>query len=234
MDQKYVLIAGGTGGLGKAVTKAALTAGAKVVTLPYHQESSTAALKAELSPEELSRLHFVPADLSDEAAVARLIDQMGQVDVSIQLVGGFDMGRTDEYSFAAWKKMFALNLDTTFLLCKYSLKRMRQTGYGRIVTVGSRGAIAPAGQLAAYSAAKAGVVALTQAIAEETKDRDLDITANCVLPSIIDTPKNREAMGTEGAWAWVSPESLAGAIAFLASEAARDIRGAAIPVFGRA
>jgi NAD(P)-dependent dehydrogenase (short-subunit alcohol dehydrogenase family) len=90
--------------------------------------------------------------------------------------------------------------------------------------------VSPTGQLAAYCAAKAGVVALTKAIADETKGTN--ITANTVLPSIIDTPTNRQAMGNEQAEQWVKPESLAEVICFLASEVAKDIRGAAIPVYG--
>jgi NAD(P)-dependent dehydrogenase (short-subunit alcohol dehydrogenase family) len=140
------------------------------------------------------------------------------------------MGRTDEFSFQNWQDSFALNLDTTFLVCKHCLRVMRRHGYGRIVTVGSRGALQPGAQLAAYCASKAGVVALTQAIAQETKD--LDITANVVLPSVIDTPSNREAMGEEQASQWVKAESLAEVICFLVSEAARDVRGAVVPVYG--
>ncbi len=111
---------------------------------------------------------------------------------------------------------------------------MKQTGYGRIVSVASRGAMQPAGQLAAYGAAKAGVCNLMGAIAEETKERYLDITANTVLPSVIDTPSNREAMGNDDVWSWVNPESLGKVICFLASEDAKDIRGANIPVYGKA
>jgi NAD(P)-dependent dehydrogenase (short-subunit alcohol dehydrogenase family) len=140
------------------------------------------------------------------------------------------MGKTHEYSYAQWKKDFDLNLNTTFLVCKHSLKKMLEHGYGRIVTVGSRGAVQPGGQLAAYCASKAGVVALTKAIADETKGTN--ITANSVLPSVIDTPANRQAMGSEEADQWVKPESLAQVICFLASEAAKDMRGAAIPVYG--
>jgi NAD(P)-dependent dehydrogenase (short-subunit alcohol dehydrogenase family) len=109
---------------------------------------------------------------------------------------------------------------------------MLQQDYGRIVTVGSRGAVQPAGQLAVYCAAKAGVVALTKAIADETKGTG--VTANVVLPSVIDTPGNREAMGTDQADQWVTPESLGQVIAFLASDAAKDMRGAAVPVYGQA
>jgi NAD(P)-dependent dehydrogenase (short-subunit alcohol dehydrogenase family) len=140
------------------------------------------------------------------------------------------MGKTHEYSLAQWQQDFDLNLTTTFLVCKHSLRKMLEHGYGRIVTVGSRGAVQPGGQLAAYCASKAGVVALTQAIADETKGTH--ITANVVLPSVIDTPANRAAMGTANADQWVKPESLAQVICFLASEAARDVRGAAVPVYG--
>ncbi|PMB09266.1 3-oxoacyl-ACP reductase, partial [Fischerella thermalis CCMEE 5328] len=179
---------------------------------------------------EIARIKFVCANLAEEASVENIINQMQRVDVLIHLVGGFAMGKTHEYSLENWKKDFDLNLTTTFLVCKHSLRRMLENRYGRIVTVGSRGAVEPSGQLAAYCASKAGVVALTKAIADETKGTN--ITANVVLPSVIDTPSNREAMGVENADKWVKAESLAQVICFLASEAAKDIRGAAVPVYG--
>ncbi len=231
MKGKQILLTGGTGGLGLGVTPTVLARGAQV-TIPYHSERGIERLKEKLTPAEFERIRFVKADLNQEAVVERLVSDLGRVDVLIHLVGGFSMGRTDQFSFEDWKKSFDLNLNTTFLVCKHSLKVMRQRGYGRIVTVGSRGAVQPAAQLAAYSAAKAGVVALTKAIAEENKDRD--ITANVVLLSVIDTAANREAMGSEQADTWVKPESLAEVICFLASEAARDVSGAAIPVYGKA
>ena len=230
MKGKQVLITGGTGGLGLGVTPAVLARGGQV-TIPYHNESGVKRLKDKLSATEFSSIRFVRADLKQEAVVEQLVNDLGRVDVLIHLVGGFSMGKTEEFSFTDWKKSFDLNLNTTFLACKHCLRKMRQHGYGRIVTVGSRGALQPAAQLAAYSAAKAGVVALTQAIAAETKD--VDITANTVLPSVIDTPTNREAMGSEQADTWVKPESLAEVICFLASEAAQDISGAAVPVYGK-
>lgn len=165
-----------------------------------------------------------------ESAVEKLINDLGRVDILIHLVGGFSMGRTHELSFQDWQESFNLNLHTTFLVCKHSLRIMRQRGYGRIVT--SRGAVEPGAQLAAYSAAKAGVVALTKAIAAETVG--MDITANVVLPSIIDTPSNREAMGRENADKWVKPESLAEVICFYALAAAKDVSGSTIPVYGNA
>lgn len=229
MKGKQVLLTGGTGGLGLGVTPAIVGQGAKV-TIPYQQEKEVERLKGVLSPSEFEAIRFVELDLTQEIAVAKLVNDMGRVDVLIHLVGGFAMGKTHEYSFEAWKRDFDLNLNTTFLVCKHSLGKMLQTGYGRIVTVGSRGAKQPSGQLAAYCASKAGVVALTQAIADETKGTN--ITANVVLPSVIDTPLNRATMGIENADQWVKPESLAQVICFLASEAAQDLRGAAIPVYG--
>lgn len=229
MKGKQVLLTGGTGGLGLGVTPAVIAQGAEV-TIPYRNPKDVERLKGIISPADLARINFIPANLEDEASVEKLISCMTKVDVLIHLVGGFSMGKTHEYSFHDWKQQIDVNLNTTFLACKYSLRSMLENGYGRIVTVGSRGAVEPAGKLAAYSAAKAGVIALTKAIADETKNTN--ITANTVLPSIIDTPTNRETAGTENADKWVKPESIAQVICFLASEAAKDVRGAAIPVYG--
>ena len=229
MQGKQVLLSGGTGGLGLGVTQVALDRGAHL-TLPYINSQEVTRLKQTLSPEDFARIQFVSVNLLDEKAVEQLVNDMERVDVLIHLVGGFSMGKTHEYGFDDWKRDFDLNLHTTFLACKHCLRKMRERGYGRIVTVGSRGAVEAAGELAAYCASKAGVVALTKAIAAETKGTN--ITANVVLPSVIDTPSNRAAMGDENADTWVKPQSLGEVIAFLASEAAGDIRGAAVPVYG--
>ena len=231
MKDKQVLLTGGTGGLGLGVTPVVLNRSARV-TIPYYDGREVERLQEKLTASDLAKVNFVQADLSTESVVSKLIDSLGRVDILIHLVGGFSMGPTHEFSFADWQHALNLNLNTTFLVCKHSLKLMRQHGYGRIVTVGSRGALQPEGQLAAYCTAKAGVVALTKAIAAETKD--LDITANVVLPSVIDTPGNREAMGDAQAEQWVKPESIAEVICFLASEAAKDVSGAAVPVYGKA
>lgn len=230
MQGQQVLLTGGTGGLGLGVVPILLSQGASVVTIPYVRAQEAERLKSILYPSDRARVRFVEANLADEASVMRLIDGMDRVDALIHLVGGFSMGKTHEYSYEQWQQDFELNLNTTFLVCKHSLRRMLEQNYGRIVTVGSRGAVQPGGQLAAYCASKAGVVALTQAIADETKGTN--ITANVVLPSIIDTPANRAAMGNENAERWVKPESLGQVICFLASAAAKDLRGAAVPVYG--
>ena len=226
MKDRHVIITGGTGGLGTKVTQLAHTLGADI-TIPYHSLNEVENFR--LSVLDV-KVNFIFADLRDEKSVMEVINKQTRVDILIHLMGGFSMGETDNYSLDDWNRQFSLNLTSTFLICKYALKKMKENGYGRIVTVSSRAAVEPAGKLAAYSASKAGVIALTKSIAEETKGSD--ITANTVLPSIIDTPSNRKSMGEKNAHTWVKPESLAEIICFLASEKAGDLRGAAIPVYG--
>ncbi len=230
MEGKQVLLTGGTGGLGLGVTPEVVKRGAKV-TIPYRDETEVTRLKDKLAPTDFEKIRFVKADLLDENVVKQLVNDLNKVDVLIHLMGGFSMGETHKQSYEDWKSAIDLNLNSTFLLCKYCLGAMYKSGYGRIVTVGSRGAVEPDANLGSYCASKAGVVALTKSIAEETKE--LNITANSVLPSVIDTPANREAMGEENASKWVSPHSLAQVICFLASEEAKDIRGSAISVYGQ-
>ncbi len=226
---QHVLITGGTGGLGLGVTPAVLNEGAYVM-LAVREAASVERLKGRLSPNAQTRLRWQVCDLLQEAAVEELVDSMDRLDAVVHLVGGFSMGPTATYGLSQWQADFDLNLTTTFLVCKYALRRMQATGYGRIVTLGSRGAVQPGGQLASYCASKAGVVALTQAIAAETQGTD--ITANCILPSIIDTSANRAAMGNNASW--VSPEDIAGLVTYLISPAARSLRGAVIPMYGNA
>jgi NAD(P)-dependent dehydrogenase (short-subunit alcohol dehydrogenase family) len=228
MNGKTILIAGATGGLGVAVTKSVLARGATVI--------ATYIVDAELEPARRAvgagAVRFEKVDVGDEPAVQRLIAGLPRLDALIQLVGGFAMSPTAETPLAEFRKQLEINLISGFILCKHALAKMGPQGYGRIVTIGSRTAIAPSGQSAAYAASKAGVIAMTQAIAAETSGTD--ITANCVLPSVIDTPANRGSMPGADFARWVNPGSLAEVICFLASESARDVRGAAIPVYGGA
>jgi NAD(P)-dependent dehydrogenase (short-subunit alcohol dehydrogenase family) len=229
MKDRHALITGGSGGLGTAVTALVLARGAHV-TVPVVDDRQAGYLRAALG-DAAERVAQPRADVRREADVQRVIDGMPRVDVVVHLVGGFAMGDTDAFAVEGFREQLELNLVTAFLVVKHGLRRMKEHGYGRIVTVGSRAAVEPGPQQAAYAAAKAGVVALTRSVAEET--RALDITANCVLPSIIDTPANRAAMGDAEASKWVAPARLAEVIAFLGSAAAGDLRGAALPVYGR-
>lgn len=229
MRNRQVLITGATGGLGPAVVRAALEREA-TVTVSYRSESGRTRLRSELGSELFDRLTLIEADLANEAAVEQLIASMPRVDALLHLAGGFASKRTDETTLAEWTKQFEINLTPAFLACKHALPQMRSNHYGRIVLVSSRAAIHPFAGSAAYSASKAGVIALAKAIAEETKG--MDVTANCVLPGVIDTAANRSAMKKDGSLSWVEPSSLASVICFLGSAAARDVRGATLEAYG--
>jgi len=229
MKDRQVLITGGSGGLGIAVTKLFLERGARVTVPVFNQEQLDRLMSA--LGDQARQVEMPLADLRHEGDVRHVIESMEELHVAVHLVGGFAMGPTDEFELEAFRTQIDLNLTTAFLVIKHALRSMKAGGYGRIVTVGSRSAVEPTAQQAAYSAAKAGVIAMTRAVAEET--RELDITANCVLPSIIDTPANREAMGDAKAHEWVAPERLAEAIVYLGSEKAADLRGTTLPVYGR-
>ncbi|MFN4065654.1 MAG: 3-oxoacyl-ACP reductase FabG [Thermosynechococcus sp.] len=228
---RAVLVTGGTGGLGQGVVPVLLSQG-YTLTIPYIDAAAREALEKQLAAAELANVRFVAADLNNESEVAALVERMPQLDAVVHLVGGFSMGTTAQFALSDWQQSFRLNVETTFLVCKHALKRMQSQQYGRIVTIGSRGAVEPAAELAAYCAAKAAVVAFTRAIAAETKGKN--ITANVILPSIIDTPANRAAMGEAQAVNWVSPVAIGELIAYLISEGAAAISGAVIPIYGNA
>jgi NAD(P)-dependent dehydrogenase (short-subunit alcohol dehydrogenase family) len=200
------------------------------LTIPYLSEDSVNDLRQTLDNNSLEGIDFVKCNLTLEDDIEKVFNSMGKIDILIHLAGGFSMGPSHDYTIEQWQQQMNLNLTSTFLVCKHSLRCMRQKNYGRIVTIASRAAVEPAGEMAAYCASKAGVIALTKSIADETKG--MNITANVVLPSTIDTPANRKSMGEQDAHKWVKPESLSQVILFLASEQAIDIRGAAIFVYG--
>ena len=229
MNTQLALITGGSGGLGLAVIREMVARGARVI-LTYHTDNTIQQLQSNLDTDVFKKVRLLKADLTIEEQVKALIEQLTDLNILIHLVGGFIMGPTTDFSLRDWQKQININLTTTFLVCKYCLRQMLKNNRGRIVTIGSRAAVEPSAAMAAYCATKAGVVALTQSIAAET--RDTNITANVILPSVIDTPANRQAMGKEKISSWVKPESIAKLIAYLVSEDAQNIRGAVIPIYG--
>ena len=223
LKNKIAIITGGTGGLGSGVTKMFAEAGAVVIVAERHQ--------AEAGPG----ITVIATDVLDETSVQSLVEAVirrhGRIDVLVNLVGGFAMSPVDKTPVDDLDKMLRINLKSAFLCCKTVLPHMKKQRNGRIINVGSRAAVHPEGSMAAYAASKAAVDAFTQALAAEVLQDN--ITVNAVLPSTIDTPANRAAMPKADPTKWVQPESLAGVIGFLCSDAARDISGALVPVYGK-
>jgi NAD(P)-dependent dehydrogenase (short-subunit alcohol dehydrogenase family) len=218
MSGRIVLVTGATGGLGGAIVDAFKQTGDTVVPVSRSSREWPADLTV---PEQAGEL------------VARVIASHGRIDVLVHAMGGFAGGETLAATpLDTWERMLTINLKAAVYVCRAVLPHMLQAGGGRIVAVGSRAGVQPSAGLSAYAVSKAALHALMQTIALEVKGQG--ITANAVLPSTIDTPANR-AWGTPAqAASWVQPESIAGSILWLASEAAADVSGALVPVYGDA
>ena len=222
-----VVVTGGTGALGGAVVAALVAAGA-VCHVPY-----VVAAEAERFPlRDHTRVKLMAGiDLTDEAAVTRLYQGAGNVWASIHLAGGFAMSAVGATSKADLMKQVEMNFVTAFLCSRAALNVMRAGG--RIVNVAARPALewrSGAG-MAAYTASKAAVAALTVALAEEVAKSG--ILVNAVAPSIMDTPANRAAMPKADFAAWPKVDEVASTIVFLASPDNKVTRGGIVPVYGR-
>lgn len=230
MTGRVAIVSGGTGALGQSVTSRLLSSGA-TVWVPYIVPAELEALKSRLGSSAGTRLHCIHADVTDEQAFGEVVravrDAHGRIDILVNGVGGFAVGDLGSISLAEWDGMLKLNLASAVIGCRGVLPAMTAAGFGRIVNISSRAVIAPAGGFIAYTVAKAAVITLTQALAKEVPR---GLTVNAVLPSTMDTPANRRAMPTADRSTWVSTDAVAEVIAFLASDAAGVISGAAIPV----
>ena len=232
LSNKVAVITGGTGNLGQAVVSAFLDAGATVV-VPYRSEASFATLRARVG-DDGGRLHGQQVDVTDEAAVARFVDAVlaehKRIDYLLNLVGGYEGGKFLESDLDQWDRLFQLNVRPTLVCTRTVLPPLVAQGSGRVITVGARTALEPASGSTAYAAAKATVVAMTQAIAREV--RTTGVTVNCVVPSTLDTEENRQSMKGDPS-RWVRPEQVAALMLYLCSDAAAAINGAVIPVYGQ-
>ena len=233
---RTVLITGGTGALGTAVTRRFLDDGYRVA-VTWVVEPETVALREALGPMGDDRLALVETDVTDPAsienALGRVGSELGPVDVLVHLVGAWKGGEhVHEHSIETWDRMFDLNLRSAFLCSRAVLPSMLERGWGRVVLVSSRTARQGRAGQAGYAVAKAGVAVLAETIAEET--RGTNVTANVIAPSTLDTPANRRAMPDADPARWVGPEDVAASIAYLASDAAGQLRGAWLPVYGSA
>ena len=229
--ERVAIVTGGTGALGQAVTLRLLAGGADVA-LPWIVKEEETRLLARVPADARNRVFTAEADVVDDASMGGFLDgvlaRFGRVDTLVSLVGGFAGGGLVETDRGTWDRMLAMNLTSAFTACRVVLPRMLAAGYGRIVLTASRAVLPPAAGFFAYTVSKSAVVAFTQALAAETRERG--VTVNAVAPSTMDTPANRAAMPTADRSGWVPVESVAGTIAFLTSESAAHVTGTVVTI----
>jgi NAD(P)-dependent dehydrogenase (short-subunit alcohol dehydrogenase family) len=227
---RHVLITGAAGNLGRAVAQAFAAQGAALVLADLKPE----ALQATFGTESAGQ-RFLGVNLLEREAVAvavgGVLASIGRIDVLCHLAGGFRMGEAvHETSGATWDWLLDLNARTLLHAAGAVVPHMLAAGGGRIVTVGAFSARQGLAAMGAYTAAKASVIRLTEAMSAELREKNINV--NCVLPTVIDTPQNRAAMPDADPVRWVAPADLAQVIVFLASDAARAVHGVALPVTG--
>lgn len=230
-QERVVVITGAFGVLGCAVAREFAGAGARLGLIDLAHPS--AEIKAEFGTS--SHLLLGGADLADieatRKAMAAIAMRLGGIDVLVNVAGGFRWEKLEDGEIATWDLMYSMNLRSAVVSCKCALPAMLERGGGRIINIGAGAAGRASLGMGAYTASKAGVQRLTEALAEEVKDRN--ITVNAILPGTIDTPRNRLDMPDADFSRWVSPAAIARVLLFLASDDAAAITGAAIPVSGR-
>lgn len=228
---KTVMITGAAGHLGRAVAALFAERGARLVLV----DRDGAALQAAFGSTDDGRRLLVATDLLDAAgaqvALAAAIARCGRIDALCHLAGGFRMGEAvHETSEATWNFMLDLNARSLLTVARAVVPPMVAQGGGRIVCIGAYSAQHGAARMGAYIASKSSLIRLVESMSEELKAQNVNV--NCVLPTILDTPDNRAAMPDADPTRWVAPRALAEVIAFLVSDAARAIHGAALPVTG--
>jgi len=230
---KFALVAGGTGGLGRAVSLAFLDKG-WTVAVTYRRREEWEALQHAAGANS-ERLEGYEVDVTDETAVSGLIDSVarkhGRIDALVNTVGGYAGGiRLWELDTKVFDQMLALNLRSGFALSRAAVPVMLRRGSGSIVNVAAKAAFDHGAGAAAYAASKAAAVALMDSLAADLKGTGVRV--NSILPSIIDTEANRKAMPKSDFAKWPQPEDIARVILFLCSDDAKVVHGAALPVYG--
>lgn len=227
---KTVLITGAAGNLGRAVAQAFRQQGAQLGLVDLREEQLHEAFEGMDAKRSLFAADLLDAGQAAGVVTAAL-ERFGRIDVLCNLAGGFRMGSVvHETSKADWDFLFGLNVRTVTNMAQAVVPHMVAAGGGGIVNVGAFAAQRGIAQMGAYVASKSAVIRLTEAMSAELRDKGINV--NCVLPTIIDTPENRLAMPGVDPARWVAPADLASVIVFLASDQARAIHGAALPVTG--
>jgi NAD(P)-dependent dehydrogenase (short-subunit alcohol dehydrogenase family) len=233
LSGKVILITGATGALGSIVThEFAKTQASLALTSRSREKLEHLAAETGLSTE---RVLTVAADVTQaedvENLAATAAGRFGRIDVLLNIAGGWSGGKpVGETAVEDWDRMLALNLRSAFLLSRAVLPGMLEAGWGRIVHVASKTAVEPRAKQAAYAVSKMGLITLTEVIAAEVKGSG--VTANVILPSIIDTRDNRKFMPKADPAKWVKSEDIAATMRFLCSNDAAAINGARVPIYG--
>ncbi len=231
MRGKTIVVTGGFGALGRVVVEVAAARGASVAALD-HAPAAPEGMAARLGLDALliGGLDLSSPDTATQA-MANVKTKFGRLDALFNIAGGFAWETVEGGKDDAWERMYALNLKTALNACRAALPYLIESGAGRIVNVGAQSALHAASGFGPYAASKSAVHRLTESLAQELKLRG--VTVNAVLPSIIDTPMNRRDMPKAEFDRWVAPADLASVMLFLASDEARAVTGALIPVTGR-
>ncbi len=233
LNEKVAIITGASGALGRETLRVFLAEGAKIAGCDVIEPEMIDLADAVAHGDCMIMRFDVTTERGAAEMVAHTLDHFSRVDILVNVVGGWKGGiPLHRTSVEDWDGMLTLNLKSAFLCSRAVLPHMLERRSGRILNISSRTAVQPAANQVAYNAAKAGIIALTQGLAEEVKQQG--ITVNCVLPSVLDTEANRKAIPTGDFGRWVKPKDLASVLAFLASDAAAQLTGAAVPVYGRA
>ena len=201
------------------------------VALVAEEQGAEVVLLDVVDKPETITGEYYPVDLLDQHEVEMCFKQIGDFDCLANIAGGFDMGPTVwESTEELWESMFSINVTTLRRVLSCAVPRMVESGGGSIVNVGALGSLKASGNMGAYSAAKSTVMRLTESLSEEVKKQGINV--NAVLPSLIDTPRNRADMPDANFSEWVNPVDLAKVICFLASDDSRAVHGALVPVAG--
>lgn len=229
-ENKTVVVTGGAGALGRAVATWFSSRGARLAILDYSDEIIDAAWP-ERRPDNL----YLPCDLTSRgacaAAAAAIVADAGGIDVLCNIAGGFMMGdAVHETNDATWDFLFDLNARSVLNMAAAVVPGMLAAGGGKIVNVAARAALEGEAMMGAYTASKAAVMRLTESMGKELRENNINV--NCVMPSLIDTPRNRQDMPGADFSKWVPPDDIAKVVGFLASDDARCIHGAGIAVDG--
>lgn len=240
-SNKVIVITGGTGALGRVLTKSFLNCNSKTIVVTYRSEKEMLELKTELGnllerPLNISTtIEFTKVDVTrnDETkrSVSNIVERHGQIHVLINVVGSYIGGKSvTQLDESEWDKMISINLKSAFLISKHVIPVMVANNYGKLVHIASKTGLVSNGYDSAYAASKAGLIRFVESAYREVKKSNINI--NCILPTILDTESNRKEMPNADFSKWIKLEDLSKVILFLSSDDSKIINGAAIPAYG--